>query len=292
MPVAEIPSGRRRHLGGDFSVLRVLPAGHRQMVGPFIFLDQMGPLALRAGDGLDVRPHPHIGLATVTYLYEGQIRHRDSLGCVQDILPGDVNWMVAGRGIVHSERTAPEVRASGGRLLGLQCWVALPRPHEECEPSFHHHAAQTLPRLRRDGFELTLVAGTGFGLVSPVVVQSPLCHARLDLQSGARFVLGPEHEDLAVYLVEGALSVDERRLAPGDLAVLEPGTTAQLVATQAARAFVIGGTRHPEPRLVWWNFVASSEARLEQAKADWKAYGQPPFDVVPGDPEFIPLPAG
>ncbi len=292
MPIAQVIGGRRRQLGGDFSVLRVLPAGHRQMVGPFIFLDQMGPITLPPGTGLDVRPHPHIGLATVTYLYEGAIRHRDSLGYVQDILAGDVNWMVAGRGIVHSERSAPEVRASGGRLLGLQCWVALPKSAEECDPSFEHHACAALPGLRRDGFELTLVAGTGFGLQSPVSVQSPLCHARLDLRAGARFVLGPEHEELGVYLVDGALCVDDRHLAPGDLAVLEPGSTVDLVASENTRAFIIGGQRHPEPRLIWWNFVSSSDTRIARAKADWQAYGEPPFSAVPGDPEFIPLPEG
>lgn len=292
MAVAELIAGRRRSLGDGMDVLRVLPAGHRQTVGPFIFLDQMGPVAFAPGAGIDVRPHPHIGLATVTYLYAGALLHRDSLGCVQEIRPGDVNWMVAGRGIVHSERTPPAVRASGGPLWGLQCWVALTRECAEMAPSFAHHPAATLPVLRRPGVTVTLIAGQGFGLQAPVVVQSPLCHARVDFDAGARWALGAEHEESAVYCVAGALEVDDRTLGPGDLAILEPHSGATLRAREATHAFVIGGGRLPEPRLIWWNFVAASEERLEQARADWRAYGSLPFPHVPGEPDWIPLPGG
>ena len=291
MSIAEIIRGRRRELGAGVSVLRVLPAGHRQTVGPFIFLDQLGPLELAPGTGLDVRPHPHIGLATVTYLYEGTITHRDSLGYQQDIRPGDVNWMVAGRGIVHSERSPPGLRASGGRMLGLQCWVALPAAQAECEPSFHHYPASTLPVVAGEGVQLTLVAGTGFGRVSPVAVQSPLCFARVDLAAGARYAFGAEHEELACYVVSGGVRAAGRELAPGELGVLEPGAGAELIASSATRLFVLGGARLAERRLLWWNFVATDERRLERAKADWRAYGEPPFPRVPGDEEWIPLPS-
>lgn len=292
MPVAEVLRGRRRSIGEGVDVLRVLPAGHRQMVGPFIFLDQVGPANVPPGGGLDVRPHPHIGLATVTYLYEGALLHRDSLGCVQEIRPGDVNWMVAGRGIVHSERTPEGERSHGGPLLGLQCWVALPREREEMEPSFAHHAAATLPTLRRPGVELTLVAGEGFGLRSPVEVQSRLCHARLEMEAGASFLIGGEHEEIGIYCVDGAVEVDGQPLGNGELAVLEPRSAVALRAAGRARLFVIGGDRFPEPRLISWNFVASSEERIERARSDWRAYGRAPFERVPREDDWIPLPGG
>lgn len=290
MPVELVIAPHRRELGPGLSVLRVLPAARRMMVGPFIFLDQMGPIALPPGAGLDVRPHPHIGLATVTYLYEGTITHRDSLGCVQDIRPGDVNWMVAGRGIVHSERSPPEARAPGARLLGLQCWVALPMAEEECDPSFHHHPAASLPGFTDAGVEVTLVAGSGFGLVSPVTVQSPLCHARVDLAAGASLRIEPEHAELAVYVVDGDGSVDGQSVGAGSLATLAPGQPARLEARAATRAFVLGGSGFPERRHVSWNFVSSSEGRIERARADWRDYGRGVFPAVPGDEEFIPLP--
>ena len=292
MAITEVIEPRRRDLGGGFVVLRSLPAPRRRSVGPFVFVDQMGPVTLPPGQGLDVRPHPHIGLATVTYLYAGAITHRDSLGFVQDILPGDVNWMVAGRGIVHSERSPATSRSRGDSLLGLQCWVALPRELEDCEPSFAHHAAATLPGSAADGVSLTLIAGRAFGLVSPVSVQSPLCHARLDFVRGAHFALAPEHEEIAVYLIDGELEADGRLLSPGELAVLSPDSGVRLDARTAARAFVIGGERLAEPRQLWWNFVATSDERIDRARQAWLAYGEMPFARVPDDPEFIPLPDG
>jgi len=284
--IERIIEPRQRDLGEGFVVRRLLPAAGRRAVGPFVFLDHMGPVAFAPGQGLDVRPHPHIGLATVTYLFDGEILHRDSLGSEQPIRPGDVNWMVAGRGIVHSERTGPATRAAGHRLEGLQSWVALPRAAEETAPDFQHHPAATLPSWESAGAHLTLVLGEAYGRRAPAAVFSPLFYLAAELIAGAGLELPSEYADRAVYLVKGTVTLGGATLAPGQLAVVRPGTAALRAAT-ASRVMLLGGEPLPEPRSIWWNFVSSRPERIEQAKADWQA-GR--FAPVPGDEEFIPLP--
>ena len=281
---------RTHDLGGGFEVRRALPHKDRRMVGPFVFLDQMGPHVFHAGEGIDVRPHPHIGLATVTYLLDGQIRHRDSLGTVQDIKPGEVNWMTAGKGIVHSERTGPDVRAAGSSLFGLQCWVALPKAKEECDPAFAHIGSQELPILDGDGATARIIAGSYFGKRSPVPVQSPLFYVDLALQPGARLTMPAEYPEQALYVVDGTLDLGrDGRFEQGQLLVLKPGATVTLAATEnrGARVMLLGGEPMDGPRYLTWNFVSSSADRIEQAKEDWKAQR---FPQVPGETEFIPLP--
>jgi len=279
-----------RDLGDGFQVRRALPSAHRRMVGPFIFFDQMGPVAFGAGHGLDVRPHPHIGLATVTYLLGGEIQHRDSLGVVQTIRPGEVNWMTAGSGIVHSERSGPEVRAAGGSLYGLQTWVALPKAHEETAPAFSHHKAQEIPKTEGEGVSLTLIVGTSDGLRSPVPSFSDIVYADIVLTDGARYRLTAEHDERAVYVVSGTVTVDGQAggFEAGELVVFKPGAEMVLKASGPARLMLVGGEAFPEPRQIFWNFVSSSGDRIEQAKQDWRA-GR--FAKVPGETEFIPLPA-
>jgi redox-sensitive bicupin YhaK (pirin superfamily) len=278
---------RRRDLGG-FSVRRVLPAIERRMVGPFIFFDALGPVVFGAGEGIDVRPHPHIGLATVTYLFEGDIVHRDSLGSVQEIVAGDVNWMTAGRGIVHSERSDPAKRRAGMRHSGIQSWVALPEREEETEPDFHHHAAAALPLVEGEGKRVRLIAGTLFGARAPVRVFSDMFYADAQLATGARLALPPEHEERALFTVEGTVDIAGRSHAQGQLLVLAPGAEIVIAAREPARLMLLGGEPMDGPRHIWWNFVSSSSERIEAAKADWRA-GR--FPTVPGDPEFTPLPA-
>jgi redox-sensitive bicupin YhaK (pirin superfamily) len=277
---------RARDLGG-FEVRRVLPSAQRQMVGPFIFFDQMGPAELMEGKGIDVRPHPHIGLATVTYLFDGTIVHRDSLGSVQSITPGDVNWMTAGRGIVHSERSDPEIRKGREQLFGIQIWVALAKRYEETAPDFTHYAGATLPVIDGEGKTVRVIAGSLFGKTSPVKTLSSLFYADVTLQPGAALSIGPEHEERAVYLVSGKVDLAGQIFEPGRLLVFSPGETILLKATDAARVLLVGGEPMDGPRYLWWNFVSSSQERIEQAKADWKA-GR--FAPVPGETEFIPLP--
>jgi redox-sensitive bicupin YhaK (pirin superfamily) len=285
-PIAQILRAKPRDIGG-FAVRRVLPAWPTQMVGPFIFFDHMGPAALPPGHGLDVRPHPHIGLATVTYLFDGEILHRDSVGSVQPIRPGDVNWMTAGRGIVHSERTPPGLRASGARVHGIQTWVALPRAHEATAPAFAHHPAATLPVVTLPGVAVRVIAGTALGARSPVDVFSPTLYAAAELAPGARLALPPEHEERAVYLVDGAASVAGVALEPGTMAVLAPGADAEVRADAASIVMLLGGAKMDGARFIWWNFVSSSRERIEQAKADWREDRFPP---VQGETERIPLP--
>lgn len=285
--VIDTITGRTRDLGG-FSVRRVLPIAHRKTIGPFIFLDEMGPVQMPAGQGMDVRPHPHIGLATVTYLFEGRIRHRDSLGSLQDIEPGDVNWMTAGRGIVHSERTRDDDRAAGQRIHGIQSWIALPAADEECAPDFRHHPAATLPAFRLGAAALRLIAGTAYGHRSPVVLRSPLFYLAADFAEAGTLAMPDEHEERAVYIVGGAVRIDGQRYQPGELPVLAPGVPVTLAAEAGTRLMLLGGAALPEPREVWWNFVSSRPARIEQAKQDWQA-GR--FAAVPGETEFIPLPS-
>jgi hypothetical protein len=278
---------RTRDLGDGFHVRRALPSAQRRMVGPFIFLDQMGPAVFRSGQGLDVRPHPHIGLATVTYLFEGEILHRDSLGVVQHIRPGEVNWMTAGRGIVHSERTGPEVRASGGGLFGIQAWVALPKQHEETAPAFVHHASDTLPVLEGEGVRMRLIAGALHGKRSPVQTLSDMFYADVALEACAGLVLRAEYEERGLYLAEGTVEIDGTTFSPGELLVFRPGSEIALQASEPARMVLLGGEPMDGPRHIFWNFVSSSKERLEEAKADWKA-GR--FAQVPQETEFIPLP--
>ena len=277
---------RTRDIGG-FEVGRVLPSGKRRAVGPFVFFDQMGPSILGAGHGLDVRPHPHIGLATLTYLFEGEILHRDSLGSTQAIRPGAVNLMIAGRGIVHSERTAPELRATPAPLFGIQAWIALPRAAEEIAPAFHHHAAATLPTLDEGGVSLRLIAGELMGLSSPVTTFSETLYADIALDAGARLPLPPGAAERALYLVSGELEIDGHRHAPGRMLLLRRGAGLALRASANARFLLVGGEPLDGPRYLWWNFVSSSKDRIEAAKADWQASR---FPAVPGDAEFIPLP--
>lgn len=278
-----------RDLGDGFTVRRALPSAHRRMVGPFIFFDQMGPAAFRGGEGLDVRPHPHIGLATVTYLLDGEILHRDSVGSVQPIRPGEVNWMTAGSGIVHSERTGPEQRAAESSLFGLQTWLALPTHVEEAAPDFAHYKAQEIPVAEAEGTRLTLIAGTSDGMASPVKTFSDLVYADIQLAPGARYQLKAEHIERAIYVVEGSVAVVEQTgtFAAGELVLFKPGAEIVVQAPQGARLMLIGGEPFPERRYIFWNFVSSREERIEQAKVDWKAQR---FAPVPDEDEFIPLP--
>ena len=281
-------SGHVHDLGDGFMVRRLLPHAQRRMVGPFVFLDHLGPADFAPGRGLDVRPHPHIGLATVTYLFDGAIRHRDSLGCVQDIRPGDVNWMTAGRGIVHSERTPPELRAAGHRVHGIQTWVALPPRQAECAPSFRHHPAAGLPYWQQqEGMRLRLIAGSAYGREAPVAVASPLFDIACEADAGAQLVLPAEHAERAVYLLEGSAELAGLRIEAGQLAVEIGGDPGQLRALTPLKAMLFGGTPFGPPPKMWWNFVAVSRERIEQAKADWSA-GR--FGGVPGETDSIPLP--
>lgn len=281
---------RTHDLGDGFEVRRALPHKDRRMVGPFVFLDQMGPHAFQPGRGIDVRPHPHIGLSTVTYLLEGEISHRDSLGTVQDIKPGEVNWMTAGSGIVHSERTGPGLRANGSVLSGLQCWVALPKALEEKDPAFSHTGADALPVVEGEGVTARIIAGEYFGKRSPVPVESPLFYVDLVLAAGARFGLPAEYPEQALYVVEGELDLGrDGRFAAGQLLVIKPGASLTVSAANGAgaRVMLLGGEPMDGPRYLTWNFVSSSEDRIEQAKEDWRARR---FADVPGETEFIPLP--
>jgi redox-sensitive bicupin YhaK (pirin superfamily) len=286
MTILQVIDSRQRDLGG-FVVRRVLPAGARQMVGPFIFFDHMGPTQFAPGYGVDVRAHPHIALATVTYLFSGSLQHRDSLGTVQEILPGDVNWMSAGRGIAHSERTPQAARASGAHVHGIQSWVALPDGHEDGEPTFVHHAASSLPTRAGDGVETTVIAGDAFGLRSPVVTLWPTLYVHAQIEDGATLEVPADYGERAVYVVQGELAIGDIPVTEGQLAVLAPGAAVTLRAVGRLRAMLLGGEPFPTPRFIWWNFVASSEERIERAKERWE---QRQFPAVPGESEFIPLP--
>jgi redox-sensitive bicupin YhaK (pirin superfamily) len=286
MSVEYLIEGRARDIGG-FGVRRVLPAAARQMVGPFIFFDHIGPAELAPGAGLDVRPHPHIALATVTYLYTGSIMHRDSLGCVQEIRPGDVNWMTAGRGIVHSERSSPEARARGARLHGIQSWVALPDGHEDVEPAFHHHPASTLPALSANDVELRVIAGEAFGRRSPVATLWPTLYVDAAMPAGSAIDIPPDHTERAIYIAEGEIEILGALYAAGRLVVLESGVDVPVRAVHTSRLMLLGGERFPTPRFIWWNFVSSSRERMENAKRDW---AEQRFERIPGETEFIPLP--
>jgi redox-sensitive bicupin YhaK (pirin superfamily) len=280
---------RLHDLGEGFVVRRLLPYRLRRHVGPFVFFDHFGPVDLAPGRGMDVRPHPHIGLATVTYLLEGAIEHRDSLSSDQVIRPGDVNWMTAGRGIVHSERTPPREREAGHRLHGVQTWLALPLEHEDAEPAFFHHDSATLPEREENGVRLRVIAGTAFGMESPVRVFSPTLYVDARFDAGATFTLGDEHVERAASPIEGEIAVDGDTIAPGRMHVLAPGGNVELAAAAPARVLFCGGAPLDGERFLWWNFVASTHMRIERAKGDWLAQR---FGQVPGETEFIPLPQG
>jgi redox-sensitive bicupin YhaK (pirin superfamily) len=285
-PIELVVEPRPRDIGG-FEVRRVLPVAQRRSVGPFVFFDQIGPATLAAEHGVDVRPHPHIGLATVTYLFQGEILHRDTLGSVQVIRPGDVNWMTAGSGIAHSERTPPETRKTGGPLFGIQSWVALPKAHEEADPAFFHHPVATLPVIEGEGKTVRIIAGTAFGKRAPVATFSETLYCDVLLKAGAKIDVPIDHEERAIQPVAGRLSIAGRTIEPGSMLVLRAGMPVTIEALEDARLMLLGGAPLDGPRHMWWNFVSSSQERIEQAKADWKA-GR--FGQVPRETEFIPLP--
>jgi redox-sensitive bicupin YhaK (pirin superfamily) len=286
LPIVIIP--RIRDIGG-FEVRRALPSAQRQMVGPFIFFDQFGPITMQARQGQDVRPHPHIGLSTVTWLFDGAMYHRDSLGSEQQIAPGELNWMTAGKGIVHSERTPAAVRARPHQMFGIQSWVALPKQHEETAPAFEHVAMSDLPLLSDHGREVRVIAGSIYGATSPVKTHSDLFYADVKLKSGARLPLPVEHEERGIYIAEGSLEIAGQVHGTNQLLVFRPGDAITITAHGDARLMMLGGEPMDGPRHIWWNFVSSSKERIEAAKEDWK---RARFDIVPGDEtEFIPLPA-
>jgi redox-sensitive bicupin YhaK (pirin superfamily) len=285
-PIELTIASRPRDIGG-FEVRRLLPVAQRRAVGPFVFLDQMGPVQFEAGQGMDVRPHPHIGLATVTYLFQGEIMHRDNQGSVQAIRPGDVNWMTAGSGIAHSERTPPETRRNGGPAFGIQSWVALPKAHEETAPAFFHHPEATLPLIQADGNRIRVIAGTAFGGRAPVATFMETLYCDVEMAPGARLVVPAEHEERAMLPVLGHVTVNGRASETAQLLVLKPRVETIIEATEPSRVLLLGGEPLDGPRFMWWNFVSSSQERIEQAKADWQA-GR--FKTVPGETEFIPLP--
>ncbi len=286
-PVETVISGRERDLGG-FSVRRVLPSARKRMVGPFIFLDEMGPAEFLTGQGIDVRPHPHIGLSTLTYLFNGSMMHRDSTGIELEIQPGDVNWMTAGSGVVHSERSSVQARTKTQQLFGLQAWVALPVDKEEVAATFAHHGKGELPVIAGEGKQIRLVAGSLFGKTSPLAVSSPLVYADVLLDAGTVLPVDAIHTERAVHVLSGAVEVDGERYGPHGLMLLREGMPVTLRALEPSRLVVIGGEPLEGPRHIWWNFVSSSKDRIEQAKEDWRnqRFGK----VVNDAEEFIPLP--
>ena len=278
----------RVHDLGGFQVRRAVPSLQARSVGPFVFVDHMGPAHFDAGHGVDVRPHPHIGLATVTFLWSGGMRHRDTLGSLQDILPGDVNWMTAGRGIAHSERTPPALRETGFPLHGMQTWVALPQSHQEVDPSFHHHAAASLPARDHEGARLRVIAGRAFGMESPVKVFADTWNVAVDLIADAELVIPADAVERAVYVLDGEAQLDGTDIPDKHLLVLDRGVRHVLRAKTPVKAMLLGGEPLDGPRHMWWNFVSSSKERIEQAKHDWD---EGRFGLIPGDDvERIPLP--
>ncbi len=273
---------------GDMTVRRALPSAHSRMVGPFIFFDHFGPAEFRAGQGIDVRPHPHIGLATVTYLFDGEIVHRDSLGTAVAIKPGEVNWMTAGRGIVHSERTGAALRQTGSPIHGLQMWVALPAAKEEMEAGFIHHDVTEFPVIEENGKRVRVVIGSLYGARSPAQTTSETVFGDVTLRAGTALPIEAGYEERALYVMEGAIEIAGDSFESGRLLVLRTGDAVQVTAKRDARFVILGGAAMDGPRHIWWNFVSSRKERIEQAKAEWKA-GH--FGKVPGDEiEFIPLP--
>ena len=287
MTVALLLKPHEKDIGGGFVVRRVLPAAAKQAVGPFIFFDHFGPVDVAPEAQQDVRPHPHIGLATVTYLYEGAIMHRDSVGSVQRIEPGAINWMTSGRGIVHSERTPEDLLGKPRRSHGLQLWLALPREHEEDAPGFVHTPASEIPAVRFEGVQVRVLIGSAYGVTSPVNTFSETLYLDISLAPGQSIALAGLPEEAAVYPVEGDVAVDGEALAPHTMAYLTPGGGARVSSAGGAKFVVVGGAPLDGPRYLFWNFVSSSKERLAQAAADWEAQR---FDPVPGETDFIPLP--
>jgi len=279
---------RVRDLGDGFNVRRALPHGRRQMVGPFIFFDHFGPVQFIAGHGMDVRPHPHIGLATVSYLFDGSILHRDSEGNIQEIMPGAMNLMTAGRGIAHSERTPDMQRKHGQAMLGLQSWIALPADKEEMAPSFQHFDAATLPIIEDRNLRARVIAGSAFGATSPVTMVSDWFYVEVTAEAGAAVPLDATYEERAVYLVEGEVDIAGETFAAPQMLIFRPGDRITIKTAKKTRMMFLGGTPMEGPRHIWWNFVSSRKERIEAAKEDWKT-GR--FGPVPDETEFIPLPA-
>jgi redox-sensitive bicupin YhaK (pirin superfamily) len=283
---------RARDLGG-FDVRRALPSVERKMVGPFVFFDQMGPAEFITEGGIDVRPHPHIGLGTVTYLYQGEFEHRDSLGTHQMIYPGEVNWMLAGRGVTHSERTSEETRASRHSLFGIQTWVALPEDKEDMAPDFEHHKEAALPYLQDGGASVRLILGDAWGAASPVTMQSEIFYADVVLEPGAQFPLPDNQEDRGVYVTQGSIEVGGQVFEAGQMMVFRTGDKMSIRAgAQGARLMALGGATLNGPRYIWWNFVNSDKSKIEAAKEAWKTadWANGPFHLPPGDTEeFIPI---
>ncbi len=280
--------GRLHDLGDGFTVRRLLPALQARHVGPLVFFDHMGPAVFGAGKGMDVRPHPHIGLATVTWLFEGAIRHRDSLGSLADIRPGEVNWMTAGRGIAHSERTPPDQRRDGQTLHGVQIWVALPQGDAEIAPEFHHHERAALPRWQSQGVDATLIAGSAYGRESPVKVFAPMFLLEVNLAAGTELAMPEEHVERGLFVAGGVVEWGGLEVAASRMAVQAGPSAPTLRAHAASRLILFGGAPLDGDRHLWWNFVASSRERIERAKADWQAGA---FGKVAGDEEeCIPLP--
>lgn len=284
---------RARDLGG-FEVRRALPAPQRQMVGPFIFFDQMGPAEFITGKGIDVRPHPHIGLGTVTYLYEGEFEHRDSLGTHQMIYPGEVNWMVAGNGVTHSERTSEDTRAGRSKLYGIQTWIALPEKNEDDTARFEHHGKADLPFLEGEGKKARLILGRAWGETAPATLHSDTFYADVQMQAGAKLPMPEDHEDRGLYVSEGSVQIAGDVFEAGRIVVFRPGDAITITAgPQGARVLALGGETLNGPRYIWWNFVASSREKIEAAKEAWAAgdWDHGRFKLPPGDEaEFIPLP--
>lgn len=283
---------RARDLGG-FEVRRALPSARRKMVGPFIFFDQMGPAEFITDGGIDVRPHPHIGLGTVTYLYQGEFEHRDSLGTHQMIYPGEVNWMLAGKGVTHSERTSVETRRGKHNLFGIQTWVALPEDKEDMEADFEHHGKDVLPFLADGGASVRLILGTGWGEASPVTMQSEIFYADIVLEAGALVPLPDDHEDRGLYVTQGSVEVAGDHFEAGQMMVFRPGDRIVVRGgPKGARLIALGGATLNGPRYVWWNFVSSSAEKIEAAKEAWKRadFANGPFHLPPGDDEeYIPI---
>lgn len=287
MSIAALLTGQNKDLGGGFTVRRLLPSAQRQAIGPFVFFDHFGPVTVEPGVRHDVRPHPHIGLATVTYLFKGAIMHRDSLGVTQRIEPGAINWMTAGSGIVHSERGPEDLRATAYVNHGLQLWAALPQAFEEAPPAFVHTPAADIPELRRGGANIRVLVGAAFGKTSPVQTFAQTVYLDVALEAGAGIELPPLADELAIYVVEGTLKIDDDEIAVHALAVLEPGATVRISSTARARFAVIGGAALDAPRTIWWNFVSSRKDRIAQAALAWE---QKKMAQIAGDDEFIPLP--
>lgn len=287
MPVTAVLNSNVKDLGGGLMIRRSLPAASMQSIGPFVFFDHFGPVVRRPEDNFDVRPHPHIGLATVTYLFDGAMMHRDSLGSVQRIEPGAINWMTAGRGIVHSERTPDDLRKAAAPVHGLQLWAGLPLDDEDCEPTFAHTPASKLPQTKQDGVSIRVLVGEAFGARSPVATRSTTLYLDADAPAGTTLVLPADELERGVYAIDRALAIDGVAVQPYQLAVLEPGKHASIVFPTGGRAAIIGGRAMDGRRHIWWNFVSSSREKIEAAKLAWRGQA---MGTIPGETEFIPLP--